>query len=123
MSIVVKANGGLGNRMRVLASCIALSQRLRREVEVLWVNNYELNCDYEKLFLPVQGLIISNNMYIPKWNKVSLSLRAKKLKRTYENFEIQLTDREVVELRSLKSDLVKLIKDAQSVYINTCEHF
>lgn len=123
MSIVVKANGGLGNRMRVLASCVALSQRLRKEVEVIWVNNYELNCDYDRLFLPMEGVTVTVKSYIPKWNKIGLSLRAKKLKRTYENFDIQLSDKEIVELRSLKSDLVKLIKDAPTVFINTCEHF
>lgn len=123
MSIVVKANGGLGNRMRVLASCIALSQRLRKEVEVLWVNNYELNCPFDRLFMPIEGLRVHTKSYIPKWNKVGLSLRAKNLKRTYQNFDIQLTDKEIVDLRSLKSDLVKLIKDAKTVYINTCEHF
>jgi len=123
MSIVVKANGGLGNRMRVIASCIALSQRLRREVEVLWVNSYELNCDFNKLFLPVSGVSVTQMSYLPKWNKVGLSLRAKKLKRKYEDYDIQLSDNEIMDLQNLKSDLVKLIKDAKTVYINTCMNF
>ena len=123
MSIVVRANGGLGNRMRVLAACLALCQKLGREIEVLWINNYELNCDYENLFLPLEGIVVTNMNYIPKWNKIGLKLRANSIKKTYEDFDIQLADKEIVELYAIQSDLLKRIKNAKTVYIDTCEHF
>ena len=123
MSIVVRANGGLGNRMRVLAACIALSQKLSKEVEVLWVNNYELNCDYANLFLPLEGIRVTHKTYIPKWNKIGLKLRANSIKRRYEHFDIHLRDKDIVEAYAIKSDLIQRIENAKTVYIDTCEHF
>ncbi|PCJ66548.1 MAG: hypothetical protein COA58_07145 [Bacteroidetes bacterium] len=123
MGIVVKANGGLGNRMRVLASCIALHERLREEVEVLWVNNEELNCPYNQLFLPISGLKIKDVKYIPKWNRLGLKLRKKSVYQAFKNYDIQFSDVEIRELKEMKSDLVKLIRDAKSVFIDTCEAF
>ena len=123
MKIIVKANGGLGNRMRVLASCIALSQRLRREVEILWVNNEELNCSFVDLFQPIAGLTISEKKYIPSWNRLGLKLRKRAFVKEFSNYDIQFSDAEIFKLRQMKSDLVKLIKDANTVYIDTCESF
>ncbi len=123
MSIVVRANGGLGNRMRVLAACLALRMRLGREVEVLWINNYELNCDFDNLFLPIEGVVVTHMAYIPKWNKIGLKLRANSIKKTYENYDIQFTDKEIVELYTGNKDLINRIENANTVYINTCEQF
>jgi hypothetical protein len=123
MNIVVNAKGGLGNKMRVLASCIALSQRLRHEVTVLWVRNKELNCSYYDLFEPIDGIIIKEYNYIPRWNKLALRTRAKKLTDAYSSFDLQFADEEIKKLKGLKSDMVKLIINAHSVYIDTCQHF
>ena len=123
MKIIVKANGGLGNRMRVIASCIALSQRIRNEVEVIWVNNNELNCSYKSFFMDVKTINITEYKYIPKWNKIAHRHRRKRLRNDFKNFEIQLDDSSIRELGKLKSDLVKLIRDAETIYVNTCEHF
>jgi hypothetical protein len=123
MKIVVKANGGLGNRMRVLASCIALSQRLRQKVEVIWINNKELNCSFDSLFFEVDNIIIREEKYIPRWNKLGHRLRRSKINEYSKSFDIQLNDDSIRKLGMLKSDLVKLIKNVDTVFINTCEHF
>ncbi len=98
MKIVVKANGGLGNRMRVLASCVAISQRLRVPIEVLWINNEELNCPYHKLFLPLENISIVEKKYIPMWNRISLKFRKMIFERKYKKFDIQFSDEEIREL-------------------------
>lgn len=123
MRVVVKANGGLGNRMRVLASCVALSKRLRNEVEVIWINKQELNCSYARLFRPIEGIKIVEQRYISKYNRWGL----KKRKAYYQNFgsdfDIQIGDSEIRSINKIKSDFVKLIQDFETVFIDTCEQF
>ena len=123
MKIVVKVRGGLGNRMRVIASCLALHKRLRETIDVLWINDGELNCPFERLFLPLEGVNIINIPYIQKWNKIKRRRVFAKLSSDYQDFDIQFSDTEIVELKRMKTDIVKLIKDAESVFIETCHHF
>ena len=110
MNIVVKANGGLGNRMRVLASCIALSNRLQLQLNVVWINNKALNCSYDKLFLPIKRINIINHRYIHSFNRIGLKLRKEKWERYGKHFDVQFGDSEVRIIRKLKSDFVKLIQ-------------
>jgi hypothetical protein len=123
MKIVVKANGGLGNRMRVIASSIALSQRLKTTVEVLWINNVALNCSFFDLFQKLEDIEIVESVYIKSWNKIAHRQRRKKLWNTYQNFDIQLNDEGLKSLSSSQNDLLEHIKDAETVFIDTCQHF
>lgn len=123
MKIVVKANGGLGNRMRVISSCVALTQKLNTAIDVVWVNNYELNCNYSNLFEPIRGLTVTDVSYIPRWNKIGLSLRARKLKKTYENFDRMYTDTDILAVHAEDKDIVDSLSDVKSVFIDTCQLF
>lgn len=123
MKIVVKANGGLGNRMRVLSSCIALGHIVRAEVEVLWVNNQELNCDFNQLFLPVIGLSVTQKKVIPSWNKIALRLRKAYFDSFAREFDLRIGDEQIREIRKQDLDFVEQLNGAKSVYIDTCEHF
>ncbi|HEY9046534.1 MAG TPA: hypothetical protein VIN08_11590 [Ohtaekwangia sp.] len=42
--------GGLGNRLRVIASAISLSQATHEPLIIHWRKNAELNCSYDELF-------------------------------------------------------------------------
>lgn len=123
MRVVVKANGGLGNRMRVLASCVALSKRLRNEVEVIWINNRELNCSYSRLFQPCEGIRIVEKRYISKWNRIGLKKRKAYYRDFGSDFDVQIGDSEIRSIKKIKSDFVKLIQDFKTIYIDTCEQF
>ena len=77
MSIVARAKGGLGNRMRFIAAYFALNQRLSMEIKVLWMNNYELNCIYDSLFLSLEGIMVTDMTYFSKLNKIGLFFKSK----------------------------------------------
>ncbi len=123
MKIVVKANGGLGNKMRVISSCVALSQKLEETIYILWVRNYELNCAYRDLFEPIDGLVVTDLAYIPSWNKIGLKLRALKLKKTYEYFDICYTDIDILEILQGNKDISDCISGMKSVFLDTCQQF
>jgi|SaaInl5LU_22_DNA_1037371.scaffolds.fasta_scaffold00234_5 hypothetical protein len=122
-SIVVKANGGLGNKMRVLTSCVALAKKMKQEVTVLWVNNYELNCSYFDLFEPIPELRIIELKYIPWWNKLGHRLRLKDLETRYQDFDLQMTDADIVPLRDFPEKLLHRLVNADKIYVDTCEQF
>jgi len=48
--IIVEPMGGLGNRMRVIASGIWLRAQLQTKLIIVWNENYELNCPFDCLF-------------------------------------------------------------------------
>jgi hypothetical protein len=50
--IIVEPFGGLGNRIRVIASAITLCRKLNKQLTVVWNEDQYLNCSYTKLFLP-----------------------------------------------------------------------
>ncbi|MCQ2974934.1 MAG: hypothetical protein MJ211_08995 [Bacteroidales bacterium] len=50
---------GLANRMRVIAS-IAHFAKQGVQIKVLWLMNWALNCEYEKLFCPIDGFVFIN---------------------------------------------------------------
>ena len=50
---------GLANRMRVIASIVHLAKQ-GVKVEVLWSKNWALNCNFEDLFEPIDGIDIKN---------------------------------------------------------------
>jgi len=53
--VVVDAKNGLGNRLRALASGLAVAEHLRRRVLLIWVADLHCNCSFGKLFeIPLQ---------------------------------------------------------------------
>ncbi|MCB9170907.1 MAG: hypothetical protein H6594_11205 [Flavobacteriales bacterium] len=56
---------GLCNRMRVIDSAIALSERLGWPVRVHWMPNTDLNCRFRDLFLRIEGVRIVEGMRRP----------------------------------------------------------
>lgn len=48
--VIVQAKNGLGNRMRALASAMAVSARLGRPLILLWAADLHCNCSYGALF-------------------------------------------------------------------------
>jgi len=48
--IIIEPQGGLANRMRVIASGLWLKEKLGTKLSVIWNENYELNCPFNLLF-------------------------------------------------------------------------
>ena len=58
--IVINPIGGLANRMRAIACGISLAQRLNVPYSILWAKNWELNAEFNDIFLPnslIDGII------------------------------------------------------------------
>ncbi len=123
MKITVKLNGGLGNRMRVLGSCIALQQQLKTDISLIWISNKALNCSFSELFSPIKGLNVKELDYVHSFNRFAINRRKRMLQKISHEHECILTDLEIRQIKTLKSDFLKLIKSFDSVFIDTCERF
>ena len=53
MIIKLVPTGGLGNRMRAIASAIAIAEHYQAPIEILWNARKGLNANFEQLFLPI----------------------------------------------------------------------
>lgn len=61
---------GLGNRMRTIDSALHLANHWNQELCVYWVRQPELNCRYQDLFEPAEGLPISETL--PLTSRIAL---------------------------------------------------
>lgn len=55
MIIKLVPTGGLGNRMRAIASAIAIAEHYQAPIEILWNARKGLNANFEQLFLPIDS--------------------------------------------------------------------
>lgn len=67
MNTYLLATDGLCNRMRTIDSAITLSEKVNRNLKVIWVRNELLNSRFTSLFKTIEGieLIESSNNTIP----------------------------------------------------------
>ncbi|MGN6605050.1 MAG: hypothetical protein ACTHK8_21520 [Ginsengibacter sp.] len=63
--IIVKPQAGLGNRMRVINSCLVLQKRNRSagEIKLVWENENVLNCQFTDLFQPIENVTLIDSNY------------------------------------------------------------
>jgi hypothetical protein len=80
--IIVKPQAGLGNRMRVINSCIVLQKRNvgAGEIKLVWVKDNMLNCAFTDLFQPIENVtLIDSNYFLTYFsffqNQKTLSLK------------------------------------------------
>lgn len=63
--IIVKPNGGLGNRMRVINSALNLARQNKKEsIKVLWKKDAGLNVRFVDIFHPIANTFITDNMLL-----------------------------------------------------------
>ncbi len=55
MRIKIIPTGGLGNRMRAIASGLAIAKHYHATAEILWNVRKGLNAEFDQLFLPIDG--------------------------------------------------------------------
>ncbi|MCQ2974925.1 MAG: hypothetical protein MJ211_08950 [Bacteroidales bacterium] len=63
--LTILLHEGLANRMRVIASVYPLIKD-GIKIKILWMLNNELNCNFEKLFQPINSIEVSNITEYPK---------------------------------------------------------
>ncbi|MBR4264896.1 MAG: hypothetical protein IKQ46_02450 [Bacteroidales bacterium] len=64
-TLTVLLRDGLANRMRVMAS-IAHFVKSGININILWLKNDALNCDFEHIFKPIRGFNITNIIHEPQ---------------------------------------------------------
>ena len=60
--LVIEPLNGLSNRLRVINSGIALAEELNKQLRVDWLLNGDLNCRFDKLFEPIEGITINDGI-------------------------------------------------------------
>lgn len=125
--ITIEPLGGLGNRMRVIASCLWLAYETNHELEIIWEENWELNCSFDKLFET-----IPNVRFVSKGKKELFAHRSnqssffKKSKAYFRNkllnidYCIKEIDMKNVEFRN---QLQVICQKNKNLYISTCQEF
>lgn len=127
--IILEPIGGLANRMRVIASGIWLKDRLNTQLIIIWNENYELNCPFNKLFeQPDRFLVVKKER---KYNYVKNTNQAGLIKKIYTTVINKLIgvdycikeDDFPVLIWPGKIDLYEVGKRNKRVYIQTCQEF
>lgn len=123
--ITIKPFGGLANRMRALDSGYWLAKRSKRPLHIIWENNFELNCSFQKLFQIPDGITLEEHNV----NRVELFFK-KRINNAWRllggniprGYDFYLFDKEVVALEQQKFDFEEIL-EYKSIFINTVEHF
>ena len=127
--IIVEPMGGLANRMRVIASAIALSQSLKAKLTVVWNENDELKCPYSLLFNESGSFVVSQKKKLYNHLKTSHqpSLRESTLvkwRNKLVDIDYCIQDADVYQLITQgQLNLYEAAQQYKTVYIQTCHEF
>jgi hypothetical protein len=111
-NIIVTPAGGLGNRLRVIESCLSLSSKIQGGLLVIWQSSPDMVASYRELFHPH-----------PDFRILDVNPRTRLLEKLIRNTTLRcgyrfLTDEDVIRNDYDLSGL--LITNSKSLYINTC---
>jgi len=127
--IIIEPFGGLANRIRVIASGLWLSNQTTQQLELLWNKNSELNCDFNKLFLPIDNLKISKKKvlyhYVKATNQSSIIKRiTARLLNKFAGIDYCIKESDFSKfIWNNKLDILKITVKNKNVYFQTCEEF
>lgn len=123
MRIIINPIGGLANRMRAIASGISICDKLSITPEIVWPMNNDLNCSFEKLFVPdtnnfklsnISGL---NDLFVydePRKKNLYLS----KFFHKKNHFNLIITDKTITKYYNEDCELLyELIKSFDSTVL------
>lgn len=127
--ILLEPQGGLANRMRVIASGIALKEKINARLTIIWNENYELRCPYEMLFEDGPHFTLIKKQ--KKHNYIrSLSGLPTAKKTAYFLYHKLLGIGKVIQeadfpnlIWSGKLDIAETAKKYDTIYIQTCQEF
>ncbi len=128
--IYIEPLGGLANRMRVIASALALQKETGEQIVCFWIPKTDLNARFEDLFLPIKHFHVRDKLPF-KYKYLKSSFQSHPLKfiiansiNNFSNINLVIKEKDVMELIwGEKLDLVKLSQINKYLYIKTCENF
>ncbi|MFY0642941.1 MAG: hypothetical protein JXR19_00585 [Bacteroidia bacterium] len=117
MEIKVRVKGGLANRMRALSSCINMHHEFGVPIQVHWENNKYLNCSFNRLFQPIQGVEIVEYPFLQPTQKIRKLVRRRHWQMMQKRCDYFYND-------FMKDEsIVENIKSNKKVFIYSCERF
>ena len=118
--IVIQPRGGLCNRMRAVDSAIALSEKLGKKLNVIWLLNYECNCKFQDLFIVPKSV----NRFIHFKSTKPLGLFYKALQLYYSYFRnYNSLDQKGTEAFIDKEKALEEFTKYKKVFISTFSRF
>jgi hypothetical protein len=117
--IELRVNSGLCNRIRAIASALALSKAAGQPLTVYWFHTSALDCSYTKLFLPLDGakvVEVETGPLLRLFSPGAWRLRAVGWRRPYDLF---LSGDRLQEMRESGADLVLAVAGARRCGIET----
>ncbi|SEO49157.1 hypothetical protein SAMN05192574_108277 [Mucilaginibacter gossypiicola] len=121
--IYLEPQGGLANRLRVIANGIWLKRMLNTQLCIIWNETHELNCPYHLLLEPIADFTI-----IPKkrvFDFVTRTVQPDKkstVKAKLKNF-IARVDICITDADYQLADVYETVRHHKRIYIKTCQRF
>lgn len=115
--IYIEPVGGLCNRLRSIVSTIEISKlHINNSVTVIWRLHKELNCPFELLFEPIDGIEVKNVKQIDRIAHIIQRFKRtiywdeKTIKNARANFE-------------LPKEMLEKLQNAKDAYLISCDQF
>jgi hypothetical protein len=127
--ITLEPQGGLANRMRVIASGLWLMKESNQELEVIWNLNEDLNCNFDLLFHYMQDISIidkrEKDFYVCHTNHPKLNKRIKGyFKNRLLGMGYCINEPDFYNLIwKNKMAIDKIARKNKNIYISTCQEF
>jgi len=127
--IIIQPNGGLANRMRVIASGLWLQRILDRKILCVWHENQSLGAQFHDLFEDIEEIIFNPQMGLYKyirdpseviWWKKMISRIINK----YEGIDLVVNDNYIEKMiHTRKVEIIEIARQNRYIYFNTCYEF
>ncbi len=127
--LILEPQGGLANRMRVIASGLWLGRITGNLVTVVWTLNKGLNSPFEKLFEPIENCIITSRrlpfyFFRSEYKKPPIKKVLIRLINTLFAYNyIIIEDPGVILLQERRLDFSDFRENLKTPYFRTCEEF
>lgn len=121
-TLIVEPLAGLGNRILVLMSVIALSEIYHKKIIVLWNNNSDLCADFEDLFQShknIQIKHITTDSAKKKFFRKLYSLILRQRVRKKSGFIFDINQMELQSITPMKQKMLTEIVKAKAIYIRS----
>jgi hypothetical protein len=117
--IELRVHAGLCNRMREMASAIALAKAAGQSLTVYWFRNKHLNCTFRRLFEPVEGVDVVDVYSSRVRGLFSVGSLRYRLRGVRQRVDMALVNETVEEARADGVDLVPLVAKAKRCVVIT----
>lgn len=118
-----RVHAGLCNRMKEMASAIALARAAQQPLVVYWLKNRYLNCSFDRLFEPIPDVPVIDVETSPLRSWLSADSLRYRFKTLRETADLFLGNEQIEKYRADGTDLVSLVSQADHTVVITYYRF